>query len=61
MMGKTGDPVMDAFTGSSINWQSKEVLIPTGITHIRFRYNTDDLYEWSWLVCGKPKTYRIIK
>lgn len=40
--GENWRSVMDAFTGSSINWQSKEVLIPTGITHIRFRYNTDD-------------------
>ncbi|MUK88964.1 serine hydrolase [Ornithinibacillus sp. L9] len=39
--GEIWNTVTDSFTGNSVDWQSKEVQIPAGTTHIRFRYDTD--------------------
>lgn len=43
--GEHWQQVIEPFTGTSIDWLSKEVTIPAGTTHIRFRYNTDTYYH----------------
>ncbi|MEC5422923.1 serine hydrolase [Virgibacillus sp. C22-A2] len=39
--GEHWSTVLDPYTGSSVDWQSDEALIPAGTTHVRFRYDTD--------------------
>ncbi|MFD1039731.1 hypothetical protein ACFQ3N_15190 [Virgibacillus byunsanensis] len=39
--GENWNTVTEPFTGSSVDWNSKEIQIPASTTHIRFRYDTD--------------------
>ncbi|WP_047984596.1 serine hydrolase domain-containing protein [Ornithinibacillus californiensis] len=51
--GENWVPVLEPFSGTSIDWLSKEVTIPAGTTHIRFRYDTDTYYHGrGWYVAN---------
>ena len=43
--GETWTALEDNYTGSSVDWITKEHSIPAGTTHIRFRYATDTYYN----------------
>ncbi|MBS3681245.1 serine hydrolase [Ornithinibacillus massiliensis] len=51
--GENWVQLIEPFTGTSIDWISKEVTIPAETTHIRFRYHTDTYYHGrGWYVAN---------
>ncbi len=43
--GENWTKILDPFTGTSVDWLSQEVVIPSETSHIRFRYETDTYYH----------------